>query len=240
MKRQRATTIGRLWAVLATLAALSLVAGACGGDDGGDAFDADDAAVSDSDASATADTDDDDSGADAGDDSGDDDAGEQAISEDVENRSESDSSSDGADDPSGPDGAGRRTGSAVSIPQGHDGFCGDFYEFLQRTLDLLDVYFNGDPAALEAAVGPLREAMAAIEASVPAELGDDLQQANQYFETMIDVLEAHDYDAEAANADPAMANERTGAAARAEERLHTYVVDECDYDPEAIGLSPPD
>lgn len=233
MSTRHPTTRRRGWTLLALLLTLAVFATACGGDDDADDSDrsADDAA---DEASATDDAASDSDG-DAGDPSdgdGSDDSDDDAAASDGD---ETSGDGDGGATSGGDD----RSLDDVQIPTGVEGFCGDFWDYLQNTIDLMNVLFDGEPAEIEAAAGPMRESIVAIQASVPGDHADQMTLANEPVLMMLEALESYDWDFRAAMADPATQMPKSPETEAAEEAVYQLAVDECGYDPEAMGLSPP-
>lgn len=251
MSEQHDSNEIRRWlGVLALALSLALFVGACGDGDDTDAFtedasedenpgdenSGDEVADSDDDGSADADASDPD---DSADDATDDDATNDDAT-DSDSSDDSDMGDTGDTGDTGDDGDDLEIdGANVDFPDGGEGFCGDFYSFLESVTAFMPLFFEGEPDEVEAAAVALGDSMDAIEESVPSDLADELQLANQQFTTMLELLEAHDYGTEAANADPAASPEKTQEMIDAEETMFEYSVSECDYDPESVGLTPP-
>jgi hypothetical protein len=121
---------------------------------------------------------------------------------------------------------------------GTDGgdFCGDLEAFIAVSTDVTTALFDEDAPALTEALAAFPEAAAAVEASAPPELADDVTTAAGASDAIVAALDGVDLsDRAAVGAAFQAVEQRSPETEAAADRVSEYARAECGFDPDAAG-----
>jgi hypothetical protein len=144
---------------------------------------------------------------------------------------------DGDDTPTGSGGteAGTEAGGEAPDAGGGD-FCQDLEAFIAVSTDVTTALFDEDAPELTEALASYAEAAAAVEASVPPELADDVTTVAGAPDTPAAALDGVDVsDPAAVGAAFQAVEQRSPETEAAADRVSEYARAECGFDPDAVG-----